>query len=121
MKTTSFENEFVIFFKKKDTPLKRFIHREFIRSKNKEYRKFFESFLSAYGIYAFNSYLYQFNLGYIPFINCEGNNVFGLKSGITDLSAKPVSLKESEVEIARFLINQFTIIPLEKFKKWLKG
>lgn len=83
-------------------------------------KEFFENFLLPYGVYAFDSFQCQFNRKYIPFINCKEKNIFGLKRGITDLSIKPLSLNESEAEIARFLIKQFKSIPVKKFQNWSK-
>lgn len=117
MNSQSFEMEFEEFLKKNDTPIKKFIMERYTSNSS---RVFFERFLLTYGVYAFNSFQSQFNQGYIPFINCKENNIFGLKGGITDLSTKPLSLNESEAEIARFLIKQFKSIPVKKFQNWSK-
>ena len=113
-----FENEFKEFFKVNDTPLKRFIQEKYALNKNKNYFKFLENFLLSYGIYAFNSFPCHMSSNYIPFINCQGKNIFGLKAGITDLTNTPMTLEKSEEEIARFLIKQFERIPLRKFENW---
>ena len=120
MNISPFENEFNEYFKKIDTPVKKFIIEKHIMSKNKVYLKFFQIFLLPYGVYAFNSFSCKSKRGFTPFINCQENNIFGLKAGITDLSTKPLSLNESEAEIARFLIKQFKSISVKKLKNWSK-
>lgn len=120
MTTTSFEEEFQEFFKKLDTPLKKFIYENHKKSSKKKYSTFLGIFLSDFGIYAFDSFPCNFSSKYTPFINCQEKNIFNLKAGITDLTNKPLTIHESEKKVAEFLIEQFNKIPLSNFQNWYK-
>lgn len=121
MTTTSFEEEFQEFFKKLDTPLKKYINEHYNKSSKKKYSSFLKVFLLDFGIYAFDSFPYNFDSKYTPFINCQEKNIFNLKEGITDLTNKPLPIRESERKVAEFLIEQFNKTPLRTFKNWHKN
>lgn len=119
MNTESFEQIFENYFKKLDTPVKKFIFKTYLKDrKNKTYALALSTALEHYGIYAFDSFSLTITSKYIPFINCQSPNIFDLKPGITDLSTSSHSLKESQRILAKFLIEQFDKIPLQTFKQW---
>lgn len=121
MTISTFEDEFTEFFKEVDTPVKNFIYEKYMQQKIKRgYQSFFESFLVLYGVYAFSTFPCQFGGNYIPFINCQEHNVFGLKAGITDITTTSLPLSESERELAKFLIEQFDNMPVVKLINWIK-
>lgn len=118
MSIISFEKEFKEYFKELDTPLKVFLNEKYRKSKYENYFVFFDDFLFSYGIVSFNAIPYEDNSKYMPYVNCQENNIFDLDRGITDLSKKAHALSQSNGIIAKFLINKLSITPLSKFENW---
>lgn len=95
-----------------------FINKKFKESKYETYYGFFDDFLFNYGITSFNFIPFEVGNKYIPYLNCDENNIFREKKGFTDLSSKPCSLSECHKIFAEYFISKFRFIKLETLSDW---
>lgn len=97
----------------------KFIRNKFLESKRETYNGFFDDFLFSYGIISFGyTPLLDYVDKYVPYLNCTDNNIFRMKKGCTDLSAKAHSISDCEKLMAQYLIEKLKNVDLKIIKEW---
>ncbi|EHQ41528.1 hypothetical protein [Myroides odoratus] len=116
--TVIFNREMKKYLSSDNTEIIKLLNSRFRESNSKTYNAFFDSFLFDYGIISFNSAPLLHKNKYIPYLNCEENNIFDEKKGITDLSDKAHTLTECEKIFANYFISKFVKLSPERILKF---
>lgn len=118
-RTITFDKEIQNHFKVNNSEIINFINQKFKKSNTSSYYNFLDNFLFSYGVISLNSgVVFDAKSKYIPYVNCSKNNIFGEKSGCTDLSKEMQSFTNSEKILAKYVISKLNYLTVKDFENW---
>jgi len=95
-----------------------YVREQFSQGRYTSYMGFFDEFLYKYGIISISSIPEGSSGGYMPYVNCQDDNLFGEVKGCTDLSDKALPLSTCQKVIAHYIIDHLKRLDLSVLKEW---